>query len=41
MVKSALPNAVIIVDRKATASFDKELNDATFKILNGIHVEVK
>ena len=41
MVKAALPNAVIIVDKKATASFDKELNDATFKVLNGIHVEVK
>lgn len=41
MVKSALPNAVITVDRKATASFDNELNDVTFKVLNGIHIEVK
>lgn len=41
MVKSALPNARIIVDRKATDSFDKDLNEATFKVLKGIHVEVK
>lgn len=41
MVKSALPNAHIIVDHNLTASFDEELNDATLKILKGIHVEVR
>ena len=40
MVKAALPNAKIIVDRSATASFDEKLNNETFDILNGIHVEV-
>ena len=40
MVKAALPNAKIIVDRSATASFDEKLNKETFDILNGIHVEV-
>lgn len=40
MVKSALPNAKIIVDKKATDSFDKTLNDYTFEILKGIHVKV-
>ena len=40
MVKAALPNAKIIVDRSATASFDEGLNNKTFDILNGIHVEV-
>lgn len=41
MVKSALPNAHIIVDHNLTSSFDQELNDATMKILKGIHVEVR
>ena len=40
MVKAALPNCKIIVDRNATASFDEKLNNETFDILNGIHVEV-
>ena len=40
MVKAALPNCKIIVDRNATASFDDKLNNETFDILNGIHVEV-
>lgn len=41
MVKSALPNAHIVVDHNLTSSFDQELNDATMKILKGIHVEVR
>lgn len=41
MVKSALPNAKIVVDYKLTASFDEELNNKTFDILKGIHIEVK
>ena len=41
MVKAALPNAKIIVDSKATASFDEKLNNETFDILKGIHVEVR
>lgn len=40
MVKSALPNAKIIVDSKATDSFDKKLNEYTLEILKGIHVKV-
>ncbi len=41
MVKSALPNALIIVDKNLTASFDEDLNNKTFDILKGIHVEVR
>jgi len=41
MVKSALPNAKIIVDRKLTSSFDNVLNEYAFEILKGIHVIVK
>ncbi len=41
MVKAALPNAHIIVDRKLTSSFDQKLNEETFDILKGIHVEVR
>lgn len=40
MVKSALPNAKIIVNRNLTASFDDKLNEETFDILKGIHVDV-
>lgn len=40
MVKSALPNAKIIVNKKLTDSFDKKLNEETFNILEGLHVEV-
>ena len=38
MVKSALPNAKIIVDRQLTSSFDEILNEYTFEILKGILV---
>ncbi len=41
MVKAALPNAHIIVDHKLTSSFDQKLNEETFDILKGIHVEVR
>ena len=41
MVKSALPNANIIVDRKLTDSFDEILNEYTFEILKGLHISVK
>ncbi len=40
MIKAALPNSKIIVDKKATSSFDEILNDYTFEILKGIHVNV-
>ena len=40
MVKAALPNVKIFVDKKATDSFDKTLNEYTFAILKGIHVNV-
>lgn len=40
MVKSALPNSKIIVDKKLTDSFDKDLNSKTFDILKGIYVTV-
>lgn len=40
IVKAALPNAKIIVDRNATDSFDKKLNDYTFEILKGLHVNI-
>lgn len=41
MVKSALPNAKIIVDKSLTSSFDEDLNNKTFDILKGIHIEVR
>lgn len=41
MVKAALPNAHIIVDHQLTASFDEKLNQETFDVLKGIHVEVR
>ena len=40
MVKSALPNARIVVDKNATASFDEKLNEETFDILKSLHVDV-
>ena len=40
MVKSALPNIEIYVDKRLTKSFDDDLNDACFKILKGLHVNV-
>lgn len=40
MVRAALPNATIYVDRTCTASFDEDLNLKTFDILNGIHTDI-
>ena len=40
MVKSALPNAKIFIDALATDSFDKELQDKCFDVLEGLHIEV-
>lgn len=39
MVKSALPNAKIIVNKNLTSSANAELNAKTFDILRGIQVE--
>ncbi len=40
IAKSALPNAHIIVDASATASYDEKLNTETLDVLEGLHVEV-
>ena len=40
MVKAALPNAKIVVDAKATDSFDKSLQEKCFDVLNGLHIDV-
>lgn len=40
MVKSALPNAKIFIDAKATDSFDKTLQEKCFDVLEGLHIEV-
>jgi len=40
IAKSALPNAHIVVDNKATASFDPELHEKAMDVLEGLHVEV-
>lgn len=40
IAKSALPNARIVVDAKATDSNDKELQNKTFEVLRGLHVDI-
>ena len=40
IAKAALPNAHIVVDSKATASFDPELNQKTMDVLKGLQIEV-
>lgn len=40
MVKSALPNARIFIDANATSSFNKELENKCFDVLEGLHIEV-
>ncbi|MEC9485044.1 MAG: isochorismatase family cysteine hydrolase [Candidatus Izemoplasma sp.] len=40
IAKSALPNAHIVVDALATASFDSSLHEKALDVLEGIHVEV-
>ena len=41
MVKSALPNTEIYVNKNLTSSFDPSMNDACFKVLEGIHVNLE
>lgn len=41
MVKSALPNAEIVIEKIATASFDEELENKAFDVLKGLHVTIK
>lgn len=38
MLKTALPNARIIVNTAATASFDEELQARAYDVLRGIHI---
>ena len=40
IVKTALPDVPVSVDADCTASFDDELNNKCFDILEGIHVKV-
>lgn len=40
IAKSALPNAHIVVDNKATKSFDLILHEKAMDVLEGLHVEV-
>jgi nicotinamidase-related amidase len=40
IAKSALPNAKIFVDALATASFDEDLQNKTFAVLKGLHIDV-
>lgn len=40
IAKAALPEASIIVDRKASMSFDKDLHEKTFELLSGMQIEV-
>lgn len=40
IAKASIPNAHIVVDAKATGSMSAEMDEKTFDILEGIHVEV-
>lgn len=40
LVKTALPEALIIVDKLCIASNDKKLNEATIDILKSMHVKI-
>lgn len=40
LLKAALPEAEILVDAKATASFDESMNEKVLDILSGIQVKV-
>lgn len=40
IVKASLPNARILIDKNATDSFNKELQEKCFDVLEGIHIEV-
>lgn len=41
MVKSALPNATIVIDSSLTASFDEELENKAFDVLKGLQITIK
>lgn len=41
IAKSALPNAHIVVDALATASFDAALHEKALDVMEGLHIEVK
>ena len=40
IAKAALPEARIILDRKASMSFNKDLHDKTFDVLEGMQVDI-
>jgi nicotinamidase-related amidase len=40
IAKSALPNAHIKVDAKATASFDPNIHEKALDVMEGLHIEV-
>ncbi len=40
IAKTALPEAIITVDAKATDSFNKDLNEKAFDIMEGIQIKV-
>lgn len=40
MVKSALPNTEIFINKELTSSFDEKLNQECFDILKGLHINV-
>ncbi len=40
MVKAALPNAEILVDRDCTASFDVQLHEEALRVMEGFHVKI-
>ena len=40
MVKASLPNAKIIIERLLTDSFDKDLQEKSYDVLKGLHIEV-
>lgn len=41
IAKGALPNAHIVVDALATASFDTSLHKQSLNVMKGLHIEVK
>lgn len=40
LVRAALPEAKIIIDKTATASYDETLNEKTFDVMKGLYFEV-
>lgn len=40
IVKSALPNAIIKIDAKATASYNSDLHNKVLDVLEGLHIDV-